>query len=47
MGLFLVGLRPGDPAEPCEPGERTGDEAFEVLGTEMGPTRACGLILEP
>lgn len=47
IGLFLVGFRPGDPAEPCEPGDLMGEDAFEELGIEMGPIRAFGFTLEP
>lgn len=43
----MVGFRPGDPAEPCEPGDLIGDDAFEVLGTEIGPIKAWGFTLEP
>ena len=47
MAFFFVGLRPGDPAEPCETGDLTGEEAFEVPGIDTGRTRALGFTLEP
>ena len=42
MGLFRAFLRPGEPAEPCEPGDLIGDEVF-VVGIVIGLTKAEGL----